>query len=242
MQQQTAPEILKLLAHDLRWQLLQSLMQGDKRVNELVDFIGEPANAVSYHLKQLREANIVTNRRSDADGRDIYYTINLDALHNAYLDIGESLHPALSNNHDEQISSQKTVRVLFLCTHNSARSQMAEGMLRANGGDNMQVFSAGSHPTTIHPDAIRAMDSFGINIRKQRSEHISNFLEQSFDYVITLCDYAREVCPVFDGSETKLHWGFSDPSRVKDDAARLEAFKHVARLLQSRVQYFVKTI
>lgn len=240
-QSQTAPEILKLLAHDLRWQIIQSLMHGDQRVNELVEIIGEPANAISYHLKQLREASIVSNRRSDADGRDIYYTINLDVLHEAYHEIGASLHPALSEN-DMIVPTAEAKRVLFLCTHNSARSQIAEGMLRAHGGEHVIVHSAGSHPTTIHSDAIKAMDSFGIDIRKQRSEHISDFLDEEFDYVITLCDYSREVCPVFEGDGEQLHWGFADPSRIKDDAQRFEMFKDIARQLQSRVQYFLRTM
>jgi ArsR family transcriptional regulator, arsenate/arsenite/antimonite-responsive transcriptional repressor / arsenate reductase (thioredoxin) len=230
------PEIIKLLAHDLRWSLVLALRRSDYRVNELVNQVGEPANAVSYHLKQLREADIVHNRRSDADGRDVYYSLNITALNEQYMSVGEQLNTIVAQPHRQQDTA---LRVLVLCTHNSARSQMAEGFLRHYGGDALEIYSAGSHPTVVNPDAIRAMDHFGVDIRAQASNHISEYQDQSFDYVITVCDYAREVCPHFDKGE-QIHWGFSDPSKVRDDNQRTTAFVDVAASIKSRIEQFLK--
>jgi arsenate reductase len=106
-------------------------------------------------------------------------------------------------------------RVLFLCTHNSARSQMAEGMLRHLGGERFEVHSAGTEATHVRPLAIRAMDEIGIDISRQESKRLERYLEESFDYVITVCDDANEACPFFPGAANRLHWSFEDPSRAK---------------------------
>lgn len=105
-------------------------------------------------------------------------------------------------------------KVLFLCTHNSARSQMAEGLLRAMGKGDYKVFSAGTEATFVRPLAITAMQEIGIDISKQRSKVLNEYLDQSFDYVITVCDQANESCPIFLGAKTRWHWSFPDPSKV----------------------------
>jgi arsenate reductase len=132
------------------------------------------------------------------------------------------------------MSNQK--RVLFLCTGNSARSQMAEGLLRHLAGDTFEVFSAGTHPKDLHPKSVETMKEIGIDISGQRSKDVSEFKDQRFDYVITVCDRARQACPTFPGAEP-LHWGFDDPAdepperqdrtfrRVRDEVlARLRLF------------------
>ena len=156
---------LKLLAHDIRWRILLALVKSDYRVNELVRFIEQPPNLVSYHLKRLRLKQLVTERRSSADSRDIYYSLNLDQFRQMYFEAGQALHPALGEQQEllhAQVASP--VRVLFLCTHNSARSQMAEGLLRKMGGHKVEVFSAGSEPTSIHPLAIKTMSGRGVDL------------------------------------------------------------------------------
>lgn len=243
MSHSTAPELLKLLAHDLRWHILCMLTEGDYRVNEIVARVGEPPNIISYHLKQLRDAKIVTKRRSDADGRDIYYHLNLSNLQTQFQHVGGILHPALGNMTVVEPMLEldgDPVRVLILCTHNSARSQMAEGFMRYLGGDSVAVYSAGSHPTAINSDAIATMDDFGIDIRQQQSSHINEYLQEEFDYVITVCDYAREVCPSFNDGSKQRHWGYPDPSTVRDEVARERAFKEVALGLKSRVTHFLQ--
>ena len=128
-------------------------------------------------------------------------------------------------------------RVLILCTGNSARSQMAEGLLRALAGDHFEVFSAGSQPSTVNRLAIAAMDERGIDIRVQRSKHLNEYLDQPFDYVITVCDNAAETCPVFPGPARRIHWSFPDPAAVAGSAAeRLASFRQVRDGIEAQLR------
>lgn len=123
---------------------------------------------------------------------------------------------------------EQPIRVLFVCTHNSARSQMAEGFLRAMAGERFEVASAGTEATRVHPLAIRAMDEVGIDLTGHTSKTLDIFLGQPWDYVITVCDSANERCPVFPGGTTRIHWSFDDPSQAAgSDADRLEQFRRV---------------
>jgi arsenate reductase (thioredoxin) len=128
-------------------------------------------------------------------------------------------------------------RVLFLCTHNSARSQMAEGILRHLGGERFEVHSAGTGATHVRPLAIRAMDEIGIDISGQESKTLERYLEESFDYVITVCDDANEACPFFPGAANRLHWTFEDPSRARgSEEEQLAVFRSVRDRIKDRVQ------
>jgi ArsR family transcriptional regulator, arsenate/arsenite/antimonite-responsive transcriptional repressor / arsenate reductase (thioredoxin) len=238
------PELLKLLAHDLRWGILKTLSTSDHRVHELVSVVNEPMNLVSYHLKKLRENGIVTTRRSEADGRDMYYSLDLGKLRNMYQQAGAALHPGITADNPPQpvLKIAQPLRVLFVCTHNSARSQMAEGLLRHKTRAQMTVLSAGSQPTTLHPDAITTMDKLGIDIREQASKPIEAVKGQSFDYVISVCDRAREVCPTFPGESEYLHWGFIDPANVGDNRERRHAFAQIATQLATRIDYFLVSV
>ncbi len=233
-----------MLAHELRWKLIIHLSQTDLRVQELVALLNEPQNLVSYHLKQLRAAQLVAERRSTADARDIYHSLDLAQLQASYAQVGLALHPALIRT--EQLADtalalpNPPLRILFLCTENSARSQMAEGILRTLGGEAIQVFSAGTAPSGVHPDAVRTMSDLGIDIRQQRSKSVDEFKEIRFDYVITVCDRARENCPVFMGDVRHIHWSFADPAAVTDEDARLNAFAQTAQQLVVRIRSFFK--
>lgn len=128
-------------------------------------------------------------------------------------------------------------RVLFLCTENSARSQMAEGLLRRLAGDVYDVFSAGVAPSSVRPEAIAVMREVGIDISQQRSKSIDEFSGQQFDYVITVCDNAREHCPVFPGAARQMHWSFDDPAGAAgDEAARLAVFRRVRDEIDERLR------
>jgi arsenate reductase len=119
-------------------------------------------------------------------------------------------------------------RVLILCTGNSARSQMGEGLLKDLAGDDFEVFSAGTTPSTLNPYAVLAMAEMGIDIREQYSKSLNQFLNQIFDYVITVCDRAAETCPIFPGPAQRIHWGFPDPAAVEGDHnQKLAAFIQV---------------
>lgn len=134
-------------------------------------------------------------------------------------------------------------RVLFLCTHNAARSQMAEGILRDLSHGTVEVFSAGTEPSEVHPLAIRALRGMGIDISGQRSKHVDEFAGQQFDFVTTLCDSARELCPVFPGDPEMVHWSFPAPGAMQGTGAeRLPAFKQTARELATRLRPFLALI
>ncbi len=128
-------------------------------------------------------------------------------------------------------------RVLILCTGNSARSQMAEGWLRHLAGDRYAAFSAGTHPSVVNPLAIRAMQEVGIDISGQRSKSLTVYLDQPFDYVITVCDQAAEACPIFPGPAQRLHWSFPDPAAVTGtNDVRLAAFRVVRDAIAERLR------
>lgn len=130
------------------------------------------------------------------------------------------------------------MRILFLCVHNSARSQLAEGLLRAMAGDRVQVSSAGSEPSFVHPLAHQVLHERGIDASQHRSKSVNEFATEHFDYVITLC--AEEVCPVFVNATTKLHWALPDPAAVLgSDEDRLQAFRQTADEIERRLRKFL---
>ncbi len=132
-------------------------------------------------------------------------------------------------------------RVLFVCTHNSARSQMAEGLLRAYAGDGFEAYSAGTEATAVRPEAVEAMAEIGIDIASQRSKTIERYLGEPWDWVITVCDQARESCPFVPGAKATLHWSVDDPSGIRGDAQVRQAAFQVARDdLAHRVRRFVE--
>jgi arsenate reductase len=131
------------------------------------------------------------------------------------------------------------IRVLFVCTGNSARSILAEALLRHVGGPGFEAFSAGTHPSGVHPLTTRVLDEARIPSDGLRSKSIDRFAETSFDYVITLCDDARAVCPVFPGADQSLHWGYRDPASVDgSDEEQVEAFRRVLTHIGERVRQF----
>jgi arsenate reductase len=134
-------------------------------------------------------------------------------------------------------------RALILCTGNSARSQMAEGLLRHLAGDRLAVFSAGTHPTSVRPEAIAVMREAGVDISGHRSKHVDEFAGQPFDYVITVCDNAKESCPVFPATTERIHWSFEDPAAVQGpEEVRLTAFRRIRDEIYSRLQDFAAAV
>ena len=130
--------------------------------------------------------------------------------------------------------------MLFLCTGNSARSQMAEGLLRQEAGDRFEVWSAGTLPTTVRPEAVASLSELGIDISHQWSKSLEEFTGQDFDYVITLCDSAAENCPLFPGALRRLHWPFADPAAVEGSyAERKAAFGRVRDQIHQKLKAFL---
>ena len=255
------PQFLQLLAHELRWQVVELLAQSDYRVHELVEHTGRSMNLVSYHLAKLRASGLLHERRSSADGRDVYYSLDLDRTRLLFQSTEQQLHPFLGResapNWTDTKDAGAAVRVLFLCTHNSARSQMAEGFLRYFGGKNVQVSSAGDHPRSVHPYAVKAMAEQGIDIRGQSAKHKDIFDGHSFDYVVTVCDSARESCPVFVNDPEYIHWSIQDPvilsvhadldAVIKAEASvpvadDYQVFVEVAQTLRARISHLLARI
>ena len=138
------------------------------------------------------------------------------------------------------MSEGAPLRVLFLCVHNSARSQMAEGMLRAWGGDRFEAHSAGSVASELRPLAVRAMNELGIDISGQRSKSVAELNGERFDFAVTVCDESREACPYFPGAREQLHWRFDDPSAAAgSEDERLAAFRRVRDEIAEHVRAFV---
>jgi arsenate reductase len=133
------------------------------------------------------------------------------------------------------------MRVLILCTGNSARSQMAEGLLRHDGGAAFEVFSAGTKPSHVRPEAIAAMHEIGIDISGHRSKSVDEFAGQPFDYLITVCDNARESCPIFPAATRRIHWRLDDPAAAQgSEEKRLTEFRRIRDELRRDIQHFVQ--
>jgi protein-tyrosine-phosphatase/DNA-binding HxlR family transcriptional regulator len=240
------PGILKLVANEVRWNLLHHLAQSDYRVQDLVEKLKLPQNLVSYHLKQLRLGQLVTERRSSADERSVFYSLDLERLHMNYLAAGETLHPAVTATATTPLSqsvngSQAPLRVLFLCIENSARSQMAEALLRHLSHETVEAFSAGSIPAEqIHPLARRCMEEHGIDISQQYPKHFEVFRGQHFDAIVTVCDRVMESCPTLPGDPERIHWSFLDPASVQgSEAEQMRAFAQTSLQLCTRIRFLL---
>ena len=229
--QSAPPGFLRLAGHPLRWRLLSELARSDRPVRELTALLGQPQSLVSYHLARLRAGGLVTARRSSADGRDAYYSIDLARCGELLTAAGAALHPGLRLRPPAAGPVRVRARVLFLCTGNSARSQMAEAILEQMAGDAVTAVSAGSHPKPLHPNAVRVIREHGIDISRRQSRHLSDFDGKRFDYVITLCDRVREICPEFPAPAEMIHWSIADPAADPDGPP---AFERTADVLTQR--------
>ena len=238
-----AHQLLKVIADPHRWAILSHLALSDRRVGELTDLVGRPQNLVSYHLRELREAGLVSSRRSSLDGRDTYYRLDLDRCGTLLAGSAAALHPALRLVPGNQTMPERTgraPRVLFLCTGNSARSQMAEALLEHRSNHAVAARSAGSHPKSLHPNAVRVMDERGIDISRCTPKSLSRYAGSRFDYVVTLCDKVREVCPEFPGGPVTIHWSMPDPAAEgSSDEESYPAFDRTADELNVRIDQLI---
>lgn len=244
----STPAFVRLAAHPLRWRLLTELAASDYRVRELVELVDEPQNLVSYHLRLLRSGGLVTAGRSSFDGRDSYYHLDLDRCAQALAATSAALHPALRLDAAPPappVNQSPRIAVLFMCTGNSARSPIAEALLRHHATDNIEVASAGSHPKQqLHPNAVRVLRTeYGIDVATQRPRHLDTMLGRRFDYVISLCDRVREICPEFPEHPRRAHWSIPDPATADDtDKASYPAFQRTAAEIDTRIRYLLPTL
>ena len=254
------PAFLQLVGNPVRWRVLTELARSDLRVGELTALVGQPQNTVSYHLGRLRGGGLVSTRRSSADHRDSYYHLELTRVGELLAATGAALHPGLALSVPlspapgpargpatvgrHQVVA--TVSVLFLCTGNSARSPIAEAILTRAAG-RVTVDSAGSNPKDLHPNAVDVMRDYGIDLSGRRSKHVDELSGRRFDYVITLCDRVREVCPRFPHGPELIHWSIPDPSAEEAGAQEAgrdsyPAFRRVAAELHTRIGFFTHRI
>jgi ArsR family transcriptional regulator, arsenate/arsenite/antimonite-responsive transcriptional repressor / arsenate reductase (thioredoxin) len=239
----SVPPVVALLADPVRWRLMRELAFGDQRVRELVAATGEPQNLVSYHLSKLRSGGLVTARRSSFDARDTYYSLDLTGCAQALATAASALHPGLAfvpgASADRRPASQ-TRRVLFVCTGNSSRSPMAEALLRHHAGPRVRAASAGIRPRNLHPDAVAVLrDRYRIDITSHRPTPVETVATRRFDYVISVCDKAREACPDFAGSPRRIHWSLPDPAAGEGDLAGYPAFERTAAELDTRIRFLL---
>jgi len=245
----TPPAFLQLAGHPLRWRLLSELSRSDRMVHELTGLVDQPQNLVSYHLGKLRDARLVSARQSSADRRDAYYSVDLTRIRSLLATTGQVLLPGLRLTPpplDAPRRGATRARVLFLCTGNSARSQMAEALARTRSGGLVEAHSAGSHPKPLHPHAVRVMrEEHGIDLAGQSAKQLSEFAQQRFDRVITLCDRVREICPEFPGQPRTIHWSIPDPAVGPvdgDDEAGYPAFQQTATELETRIGFLLAAL
>ncbi len=236
------PDFLAVAGHPVRWRLLRELARSDRTVHELTHLVGEPQNLVSYHLAKLRDAELVSAHRSSADRRDAYYTADLSGIGDLLSASGGALHPGLRLTRPSATEpGHAPVRVVFLCTGNSARSPMAEALARVRSGGFVEARSAGSHPQPLHPHAVRVMrDEHGIDLTGHEPTRLDELADQSFDWVISLCDRVREVCPEFPSHPETVHWSIPNPAEGgADDYPR---FQETADELETRVEFLLAVL
>jgi protein-tyrosine-phosphatase len=192
---------------------------------------------------------MITSRRSSADGRDTYYRVDLEHCRAMLARAGAALHPAidLSSSSRLPLEHGRPVRlrahVLFLCTGNSARSQLAEALLEHRSRHAIAASSAGSHPKPLHPNAIRVLAERGIDISHHTSKHLDRFTRRRFTHVITLCDKVREICPEFTGHPITAHWSMADPAAdARDLEANYPTFVRTADEIEQRVDHLIAGI
>ena len=241
-QDMAPPGFLRLAGHPLRWRLLGELARSDRRVRELVALVDQPQNLVSYHLGRLRAGRLVRARRSTFDGRDAYYCLDLEYCAEALAGAGLALHPGLRLAAIPAAAPVPSCRVLFLCTGNSSRSPAAEALLR-HRAPQVEVASAGSRPKPLQPNTVRVLREFGIELAGRPPQHLSAVEDQRFDYVITLCDRVREVCPEFPGRAERVHWSIPDPAASGGtDEDTYPAFQRMAAELETRIGFLLAAI
>ena len=243
------PTFIRLAAHPLRWRLLTVLAESDYRVRDLVSRVDQPQNLVSYHLRRLRDGGLVTATRSSFDGRDSYYHLDLDRCAVALTEGGTALHPALRRDFAPPVlpvdQRSRAVAVLFVCTGNSARSPIAEALLRHRAAGRVTVTSAGTQPRShLYANTVRVLrEAFGIDVSGQRPQHLDALADHRFDHVITLCDKAREACPEFAHHPWRAHWSIPDPAAAGDtDQASYPAFARTAEEIDTRIQYLLAVL
>ena len=238
------PEFLQLAGHPLRWPLLGELARSDRTVHELTGLVGEPQNLVSYHLGKLRDGGLVSARRSSADRRDAYYTVDL--TRSVACCRRRRGAPSRPSSRPSATRRRRAGRGEGPVPVHRQQRAFADGRGAGQGssGGAIEAHSAGSHPKPLHPNAVRVMrDEHGLDLAAQASKHLDVFDDEHFDWVISLCDRVREVCPEFPGDPETIHWSIANPAAGEpDDDATYPLFQHTAAELATRIGFLLAVL
>ena len=237
------PEPLQLASDPIQWRLLTELARSDRRVGELTQLIGRRKPFISYHLQQLRDAGLVSARRSSADARHTYYVLD-QVRWGELLSRAGALHPNTSTTARREAGHRTALtRLLFTSTSNSARSQIAEALAEEISRGAVIAASAGSRPKAVHPNAVRVMRAQGIDLSRHRSKRLAVYSDQRFDYVIALCDRVHELHLVFPGEPARIYWSVHDPAQHSGtDDDTLPAFEAAAAEIATRLRLFLEAL
>jgi protein-tyrosine-phosphatase len=240
---QSPPLLFSLLSEPVRWQLVTALGLGDWMIQELATRLCQPINLVSYHVAKLKAAGLVRERRSSLDGRARYCSLNLRRLEDLYASAGQALPgrglAPLQRRLQARMETGQSLCVLFLCTHNAARSQMAEALLRDAVRGRWVVQSAGSQPAGVHPLAVTTLAQRQIDIHQHTSKTVTALGPGMFDLVITLCDRVRAEPIRLTGRPLRQHWSLPDPL-ARPRRAQPKAFSQTADTLAERIGWLLR--
>lgn len=236
----TPPPLFSLLSEPIRWQLVAALGQGDWLVQELAIKVRQPLNLLSYHLGKLKAAGVVRERRSSLDRRARYCSLDVGRLQDLYAQARRALPGPGLRQETAGPGQRQPMRVLFLCTHNAARSQMAEALLREAVRGRWTVVSAGSQPTGVHPLAVATLAERQIDISQHTSKTVADLGPRAFDLVITLCDRVRAEPIRLGGRPLRQHWSLPDPL-ARPRPSQPKAFAETADTLTQRIRWLLGT-
>jgi protein-tyrosine-phosphatase len=233
-----AYHLARLLADDLVWRLFPLLATSDVQLGEVQARLGAPREDLEERLTRLSQLGIIDQRVSDVDAGTRYVRLQVERLRTTVQHLISAIHPSfqLASLPEPAAFSPMRPRVLFLCTENSARSQLAEALLRRLSKGAVEAYSAGTQPGVVHP---RVLDLLGVEREGLRSKHLDEFAGQHFDYVVTVCDKVREICPSFAGADQQVHWSIPDPAAVIGSEEQQRAFEATVRELTQRIRYLL---
>jgi protein-tyrosine-phosphatase/DNA-binding transcriptional ArsR family regulator len=242
---ETTISALRNFGEPNRLAIISLLSTGPMLVGDICSASGLPLTLVSQHLRVLRESGMVQAIRDSKDARAVWYSLNPERLReiqsalSMVFDMTKIVDGRLSQTKQNSDYMIDKFRVLFLCSGNSARSQMAEVLLNQHGKGLFEAKSAGTHPREPHPMTVKVLEDIGIIPVTLRSKHYSEFHNESFRYIVTVCDRANEECPEFTGAYERIHWSIPDPVKEAPEREVYEAFVRAREELASRIQLFI---
>jgi Protein-tyrosine-phosphatase len=242
---ETTVSALRNFGEPNRLAIISLLSTGPMLVGDICIASGLPLTLVSQHLRVLRESGMVRAERDGKDARAVWYHLNPERIKeiqtalSMVFDMTKIVDRRIPEAKQSSDLSREKFRVLFLCSGNSARSQMAEALLQHNGKGLIEARSAGTHPREVHPLTIKVLAEIGLDTTGLRTKHYSVFNQETFHYVITVCDRANEECPDFNGDYQRIHWSIADPVKAGNENELIKVFTQTRQELAGRIALFI---